>query len=117
MASERISTKRLKVPLSRAPPPNDPAVEVFVLDEISKAVDEAQADVVIIVDACVSRHDVQDEVKDLITTTRFPVYSTPMGKTTVSEEYDRYGGVRFRCLELSDRLFTMVNEDLHRIYQ
>ena len=98
MASEKIPAKRLKNPLSRTLPPNDPEVEGFVLDEITKAIGEAESNIVILVDACVSRHDVQDEVKDLITATRFPVYSAPMGKTVVSEEYDRYGGVCLRCL-------------------
>lgn len=93
MVAEKISAKRLKIPLSRAPPPNDPSVESFVLDEITKAVDEAEGNIAILVDACVIRHDVQDEVENLVSTTRFPVYSTPMGKTAISEEYDRYGGV------------------------
>ena len=115
MVSEKVSAKGLKIPLSRAPPPNDPDVEGFVLDEITKAIDEAESNIVILVDACVSRHDVRDEVKDLVTATRFPVYSTPMGKTTVSEEYDRYGGV---CLRYScpTRRSPLVNKDLHRIH-
>ncbi|KAF8133926.1 thiamine diphosphate-binding protein [Boletus edulis] len=93
MVSEKVSAKRLKIPLSRTLPPNDPQVEQFVLDEIIKVIGEAGGDMAILVDACVLRHDVQDEVKDLVTATRFPVYSTPMGKTTVSEQFDRYGGV------------------------
>lgn len=116
MASEKVSAKRLKIPLSRAPPPNAPDVEEFVLDEISRAVDEAGSNIIILVDACVFRHDVQDEVKDLVTATQFPVYSTPMGKTAVSEEYHRYGGV---CLPSSCLIpcSPSVIEDLHRIYQ
>jgi len=56
-------------------------------------VGEADKNVIILVDACVIRHDVQEEVKELLTSTRFPVYAAPMGKTAVSEEYDRYGGI------------------------
>ncbi|KIJ17894.1 pyruvate decarboxylase [Paxillus involutus ATCC 200175] len=93
MVSEKISARRLKVPLSRAPPVNKPDVEAFVLDEIVKLVGEADKNVIILVDACVIRHDVQEEVKELLTSTRFPVYAAPMGKTAVSEEYDRYGGI------------------------
>ncbi|KAG6380224.1 thiamine diphosphate-binding protein [Boletus reticuloceps] len=93
MVSEKVSTKRLKIPLSRILPPNNPDVEEFVLDEIIKVVREAESNVVVLVDACVSRHDVQDEVKDLLAATHFPVYSTPMGKTTIDEDYDRYGGI------------------------
>ena len=93
MVSEKIPAKRLKTPLSRTLPPNDPEVEEFVLAEITKAIDDAGGNIVILVDACVSRHDVQDEVKELATATRFPVYAAPMGKCAVSEQYDRYGGV------------------------
>ncbi|KAJ6619463.1 thiamine diphosphate-binding protein [Mycena sp. CBHHK59/15] len=90
---EKISSERLKIPLSRLPPPNDHEVEAFVLDEISTLVKAAGDEVVILVDACAIRHDVREEVNELITKTGFPVYSTPMGKTAVSEKYERYGGI------------------------
>jgi len=90
---EKISSERLKIPLSRLPPPNDPDVEAFVLDEIIKLVEEAKDDVVILVDACAIRHDARQEVNELITKTGYPVYSAPMGKTAVSETYERYGGI------------------------
>jgi len=50
-------------------------------------------DVVILVDACAIRHDLRAEVNELITKTGFPVFSAPMGKTAVSEQYERYGGI------------------------
>ncbi|KAJ6584893.1 thiamine diphosphate-binding protein [Mycena capillaripes] len=90
---EKISSERLKIPLSRLPPPNDPDVEAFVLDEIVKLVEQAAEDVVILVDACAIRHDVRSEVHELVTKTGYPVYSAPMGKTAVSENYERYGGI------------------------
>lgn len=116
MASEKVSAKRLKVPLSRTPPPNDPEVEGSVLDKISEAIGEAESNIVILVDACVVRHDVQDEVRDLATATRFPVYAAPMGKTAISEEYDRHGGVcrPFFFLTLCS---PRIIEDIHRFHQ
>ncbi|KAJ7645426.1 pyruvate decarboxylase [Mycena polygramma] len=90
---EKISSERLKIPLSRLPPPNDPDVSAFVLDEIVKLVEAAVDDVVILVDACAIRHDVREEVNELITKTGYPVYAAPMGKTAVSENYERYGGI------------------------
>lgn len=93
LTSEKISAKRLKVELSRAPPPNDPNVESYVLDEIMELVDDAKQDVVVLVDACAIRHDLRQEVDDLLVKTRFPVYAAPMGKTAVSEEHERYGGI------------------------
>lgn len=116
MVAEKISATRLKIPLSRAPPPNNPDVEGFVLDEIMKVVDEADNNIVILVDACVIRHDARDEVKDLATATHFPVYSTPMGKTAISEEYDRYGGVCFSCLCCPIFRLHFISQDLHRIH-
>jgi TPP-dependent 2-oxoacid decarboxylase len=100
---EKISSERLKIPLSRLPPPNDPEMEEFVLNEIVKLVEHAADDIVILVDACAIRHDVRDEVNELITRTGYPVYSAPMGKTAVSENYERYGGVRVSLYVL--RLF------------
>ena len=52
---------------------NDPATETFVVDQIEKLVKEAEGDVVIIVDACVFRYDVRDEVKEFLKKTGFPV--------------------------------------------
>ncbi|KAG1840611.1 thiamine diphosphate-binding protein [Suillus subalutaceus] len=93
LTSEKIPAKRLKVELSRAPPPNDPDVESYVLDEIMELVDDAKQDIVVLVDACAIRHDLRQEVNDLLVKTRFPVYAAPMGKTAVSEEHERYGGI------------------------
>ncbi|KAJ7288386.1 thiamine diphosphate-binding protein [Mycena rebaudengoi] len=90
----KISSERLKIPLPRVPPPNDPEVEAFVLDEIVKLVEAAEDDVVILVDACAIRHDVRAE--------GFPVYSAPMGKTAVSENYERYGGIYIGSLSHPD---------------
>jgi pyruvate decarboxylase len=93
LTTEKIPAKRLKVELSRAPPPHDRDVENYVLDEIMELVDDAKQDVVILVDACAIRHDLREEVNDLLVKTRFPVYAAPMGKTAVSEEHERYGGI------------------------
>ncbi|KAG1879126.1 thiamine diphosphate-binding protein [Suillus subluteus] len=93
LTSEKIPAKRLKVELSRAPPPNDPDVESYVLDEIMELVDDAKQDIVVLVDACAIRHDLRQEVNDLLVKARFPVYAAPMGKTAVSEEHERYGGI------------------------
>lgn len=66
------------------------------MDEIVKLVEEAQGDAIILVDACSVRHHARKETNDLIRATGFPVYAAPMGKTAVSENYERYGGVSGR---------------------
>ena len=93
IAYQRIPVTRLKTPLNLELPENDADAETFVLDEIVKLVEEAQNDVIILVDACAIRHGVKAEVKELYERTGFPVYAAPMGKTAVDETYDRYGGV------------------------
>ncbi|KAL0960713.1 hypothetical protein HGRIS_005739 [Hohenbuehelia grisea] len=90
---KKVSAERLKTPIPRLPSPNDPDVEKAVIDEIVKLVDSVNNDVVIIIDACAIRHDARDEVNELITKTGYPVYSAPMGKSTVNEQYERYGGI------------------------
>lgn len=90
---EKIPSKTLSIPLSRSLPPNDPATEEFILNEIVELVHKADDDVVVLADACSIRHDVRAELKDFLIKTGFPVYAAPMGKTSVPEDYERYGGV------------------------
>ncbi|KAI0004613.1 pyruvate decarboxylase [Russula compacta] len=89
----KIPRGKLDIPLRPILHTTDPHAEEFVLDEIQQLVEKAGAEVVILVDACAIRHDVTEEVWDLIQRTGFPVYSAPMGKTAVSEDYERYGGI------------------------
>ncbi|KAL1743970.1 thiamine diphosphate-binding protein [Schizophyllum fasciatum] len=90
---EKISAERLRTPLSGLPAPNDPQVESHVIDEIVKQVEAADGNVAVLVDACAVRHGASEELKELIEKTHLPVYSTPMGKTVIPENYDRYGGI------------------------
>ncbi len=87
------AVKRLQTPLALATPLNDPEVEKFVIQEIAKAIHDADKDAVILVDSCAIRHHVEGEIAELNERTGFPVYSAPMGKTAIDEENDRYGGV------------------------
>lgn len=93
MVKQQISAERLKIPLTRQPAVNDPQTEEFVLDLIEERAKEAEGDMVVLIDACVIRFDVQNEVKEFLKATGFPVYSAPMGKTAIDESYNRYGGV------------------------
>jgi pyruvate decarboxylase len=97
---EKISSSRLSTPISRSLPPNDPPTEQYVLDEIVKLIEGAGRDIVVLVDACTVRHHVRQELKELLDKTGFPVYSSPMGKTVISESYENYGGVRYQSFGL-----------------
>ena len=90
---DKIPRGRLKTPLRPIRQATDLAEEDFVLGEIQQLVEKAGHEVVILVDACAIRHGVKEEVWELIQRTGFPVYSAPMGKTAVPEDYGRYGGV------------------------
>jgi pyruvate decarboxylase len=114
LVDQKISAAPLSTTLAPRIAPNDPAVENFVIGEIVKLAKAAQGEgekdgIVILVDACAIRHHVRDEVKDLCEQTGFPVYAAPMGKTAVSEEYNRYGGV---CNFLPSMLETWLTESL-----
>lgn len=94
LVGEMIPTKSLQVSLSRALPVNNPEVEAYVLNEIVKLIEEVHYNVVVLVDACTIRHDVRQEVNELIDKTHFALYAAPMGKTAISEQHECYGGVR-----------------------
>ncbi|KAI0300389.1 thiamine diphosphate-binding protein [Russula brevipes] len=90
---DKIPRGKLDTPLTPITRRVDPAAEDFVLAKIQKLVEKASPEVVILVDACAIRYGVMDEVWNLVQRTGFPVYSTPMGKTAVPEDYERYGGI------------------------
>lgn len=89
----KISSAPLQTPLALDLPPNNEDIEKFVLDEIGRRVGNADGDVAILVDACAIRHGVVHELHELMYTTGFPIYSAPMGKSIVPEDYERFGGV------------------------
>ncbi|KAK0503810.1 pyruvate decarboxylase [Armillaria luteobubalina] len=93
IAYDRISSARLKIPLSGIPPPNEPDAEAFVLDKIEELVKEADGSVVILLDACVVRHHARKETQELVKKTGFPVFAAPMGKTAINESWERFGGI------------------------
>ena len=105
----KIPRGQLDTPLTRTIETTDLHVEEFVLDGIQKLAEKAGPDVVILIDACTIRHDVVEEVWDLIQRTGFPVYCAPMGKTAVAEDYERFGGVRYLCLMVPHRDLALMS--------
>lgn len=93
LVSLAVPSERLKsTALNTATSPNDPPTEKHVLDEIVNKVRSA-ADPIILVDACTIRHDVIGETNDLVDQSGLPVFSSPMGKTAITEEHKQYGGI------------------------
>lgn len=115
MVYQEISGERLKIPLTRQPSLNDPQTEEFVLDLIHERVKEVEGDMVVLVDACVIRFDVQNETHEFLRKTGFPVYAAPMGKSAIDENYKRYGGVSIfqQRLDRADIRFRSTLAPLH----
>jgi len=49
--------------------------------------------VVVIADIGINRYHCKNQAADFLSTTKLPVYGTPLGKTVVDETSDRYGGI------------------------
>jgi pyruvate decarboxylase len=104
---EKVPSGRLNTPLSHLPPPNDPETEEFVIKEIVRMVKEVEGNAIVLVDACTVRHYVRKEVEELVKRTGLPVYTTPMGKTAISEDTPRFGGVcTSRTVHCASRLIA-----------
>ncbi|UZJ56763.1 hypothetical protein CBS101457_006083 [Exobasidium rhododendri] len=87
-----VPSKGLDTPLDTAVADNDKKAEEACLRDVLARINAAK-DPVIIVDACAIRHDVLQETDDLINSSGFAVYTTPMGKGAVDEEHAQFGGV------------------------
>lgn len=114
IVSQLISSERLKIPLSPAVLSHHPKTEDFVINLIHERVTAAGGDVIVLVDACVIRHGVRNEVVDFLNKTGFPTYATPMGKTAIDENDKRYGGVQIVSIKIA-HILTFFPEDLHWI--
>jgi len=88
-----IPSEPLNTPLPHLPPAHDPKEEKFVIDLITNIFRDNQADAIILVDAGVARHGAEQEARELVYSTGFPVFASPMGKTIIDENYPRYGGI------------------------
>ncbi|KAJ4474344.1 thiamine diphosphate-binding protein [Lentinula aciculospora] len=89
----KISSDRLGVPLPRLLVPNDTRSESAAIEEILKLAEEAQGDVAVLVDVGAVRYNAVQEVNSFLEKTGYTVYASPMGKSVVNEQYERYGGL------------------------
>ncbi|SCU85414.1 LADA_0D07360g1_1 [Lachancea dasiensis] len=86
-----VSSSLLNIPLDLSDCPRNEALENEFAAAVLNALYKSQSPA-IIVDACVSRHDLIEETKQLVEATRFPVFCTPMGKGALDEQHQRFGG-------------------------
>lgn len=97
------------IDLSLDPNPADAEDEVAntIIDMMTKA-DKP----IILVDACASRHQSLEETQELAKKTQYPVFVTPMGKSSFDEHNPRFGGVYVGSLSDPDVANVVENSDL-----
>lgn len=88
----KILSKELDNPLNLTVPQNDQEVEAELISQLVKKIYSAQ-NPAIVADACVSRFNIEHETKELCDKTAFPYFVTPMGKGTIDENDEHFGGV------------------------
>ncbi|OBA24198.1 pyruvate decarboxylase [Metschnikowia bicuspidata var. bicuspidata NRRL YB-4993] len=87
-----VPASLLHTPIDLSLKPNDADAQAEVIETVLKLI-ELASNPVILVDACASRHSCKKEVEQLVRKTNFPVFTTPMGKSSVNESDPRFGGV------------------------
>ncbi|KAI8646198.1 thiamine diphosphate-binding protein [Parasitella parasitica] len=78
-------------PLDLSIAKNPAKTQEVALKVVLEAINKAQHPIVI-VDACIQRHNLQKEAAAFIKRSGFPTYVAPMGKGIVPEEYENYRG-------------------------
>jgi pyruvate decarboxylase len=78
-------------PLNITVPRNPAKTQEVALRVVLEAINKSQHPIVI-VDACIQRHNLQKEAAAFIKRSGFPTYVAPMGKGIVPEEYANYRG-------------------------
>lgn len=78
-------------PLNLTPPKNPARTQEVALKVVLEAINKAQHPI-IIVDACVQRHNLQKEAIEFVQRTGFPTYVAPMGKGIIPENLPNYRG-------------------------
>lgn len=86
------SAEPLKTPIDLSLPPNDPETEAEVVNEIARLMYNSK-NTVILADACAVRHRVLSELHELVDKTKLPAFVSPMGKGSINETYESFGGV------------------------
>lgn len=92
MVQTKIEGSGLETPIELAEPANEPEKEQYVVSAILEQIYQAKRPK-ILVDACALRHNVVNEVLQLVETTGMPVYVTPMGKGAINEHHPQFRGV------------------------
>lgn len=125
MILTEIDGERLLTRIDCSIPENDAEKEGYAVDAILQQIYAARAPV-ILVDAGARHHQTVDEVHELLRKTSLPVFVTPMGKGTVPESLDTFGGVYAghasypeveECVESADLILSIGSLRASRSYE
>lgn len=78
-------------PLNLRPPKNPAKTQEVCLKIVLDAIQKADHPV-IVVDACIQRHNLLKEANEFVKKSKFPTYVSPMGKGLISEDLENYRG-------------------------
>ena len=106
-----VPAKLLETKIDLALKANDAEAEDEVVETILSLIADAK-NPVILSDACASRHNVKNEVKQLIDATQFPAFVTPLGKGSIDEKHPRFGGVYVGTLSSPEVKQSVESADL-----
>ncbi|QPG76285.1 hypothetical protein FOA43_003671 [Brettanomyces nanus] len=107
----QVPASLLNKRIDLALPANDKESEKEFVDEVVEKIINAK-NPCILVDACASRHNVKASIEALVKATKFPVYVTPMGKSSFNEDNERFSGVYVGALSKLDVRESLENSDL-----
>ncbi|SCU87874.1 LAFA_0E09362g1_1 [Lachancea sp. 'fantastica'] len=91
MVNMPVDSSLLNTPLDLGPSIRNEDIENEFIDAVLDAMYKSE-NPAIIADACVSRHGLVEEMRQLVDITGFPVFCTPMGKGSINEQHPRFGG-------------------------
>ncbi|EAZ63682.2 pyruvate decarboxylase [Scheffersomyces stipitis CBS 6054] len=111
MVDLKVPSSLLETPIDLKLKQNDPEAQEEVVETVSKLVSQA-TNPIILVDACALRHNCKEEVKQLVDATNFQVFTTPMGKSGISESHPRFGGVYVGTMSSPQVKKAVENADL-----
>lgn len=92
MVAQDVDAQPLEQRLDLAVPQNDEEREKAVAEDILGRL-YASKQPILLVDACVARHRLTNEMLDLVKKSGLPTFTSPMGKGTVDESLSNYAGV------------------------
>lgn len=97
LVSKSLLNKKLDIKL----PQNEPIAESEFVDNVIELIKKSSKPI-ILVDACVGRHGATEEVAELARLLQFPVFTTPMGKSSFNEDSDEFFGLYLGALSAQD---------------